>query len=634
MTAARASHVAATSDLAKEREAPSALDITLAYHERTKHRPFRFAPALGYMDWETQPDPFRRFEGAAVLPLDLLPVGPEPRYEPAFALGRIARTPLDRVSISQLFQDALALSSWKQAGNSRWSLRVNPSSGNLHPTEGYLVAGPIAGLHPRPAVYHYTPFEHALELRAELSGEAWLKIAAQLPDGAVLVGLTSIHWRESWKYGERAFRYCHHDAGHAIGSFAVSAAGLGWEAKLLESVTDVDLAVLLGVHVQTGVEAEHADCLLAVFPQDAGLTIDEQQGFTIPGTVRDELRGAPWSGVPKRLSSDHHLWPIIDETAAATEKLSPPGETFWSPIVFENSSLEIGDSPLALRRIIHQRRSAVALDGHTGITRDAFYQILLKVMPGSRQVPFTTLPWRPCVDLLLFVHRVADLTPGLYALFRDPTRKEALERAMDRHFAWTRPEACPGSLSLFFLEAGDARRAAQQTSCDQEIAADGAFAAAMLTEYRASLETFGAWFYRRLYWETGVIGQVLYLEAEASGIRSTGIGCFFDDLTHQVFGLKGDRFQVLYHFTVGGPVDDPRLQTHPPYQHLASTASPSTAENPALRGKRDSVRGFRRLSPGPQPQSEYPLASRDPRAPRFASSVQIGPIPLPRSQPP
>jgi len=36
-----------------------------------------------------------------------------------------------------------------------------------------------------------------------------------------------------------------------------------------------------------------------------------------------------------------------------------------------------------------------------------------------------------------------------------------------------------------------------------------------------------------------------------------------------VFGLTGDRFQVLYHFTMGAPVDDPRLQTHPPYQHLA-----------------------------------------------------------------
>jgi SagB-type dehydrogenase family enzyme len=526
------------------------------------------------MDWATQPNPFRRYEGAPVLPLDLLPLGPEPRYEPAFELGRIVARPLDRFSISQLLQDALALSAWKQFGGNRWALRVNPSSGNLHPTEGYLVAGPIAGLHPSAAVYHYAPREHALELRTELPSPAWDEIAAQLPDHAVLVGLTSIHWREAWKYGERAFRYCHHDAGHAIGSFAVSAAGLGWETRLLEGVTDSDLAALLGVHLQAGAEAEHADCLLAVFPPSAAFTSNEQRAFTIPDRLRDERRSIPWSGVPNQLSSAHHPWPMIDQVAAATEKVSSPGDAFWSAIGFDNSSLEIGDSPLALRPIIHQRRSAVALDGHSGITRDAFYQILLKIMPGSRQVPFTTLPWRPCVDLLLFVHRVADLPPGLYVLLRDPARKEMLASAMNHAFAWTRPAACPESLPLYLLEPGDARLVARQTSCDQEIAADGVFAAAMLAEYRTPLETFGPWFYRRLHWETGVIGQVLYLEAEANGIRSTGIGCFFDDLTHEVFGLTGDRFQVLYHFTMGGPVEDLRLQTDPPYQQLAASASP------------------------------------------------------------
>jgi SagB-type dehydrogenase family enzyme len=569
VTAERTPGTASRSALNKPPDSPTALDITRAYHERTKHHPFRCAAALGYMDWDTQPDPFRRFAGTTLLPLDFVPEGPEPRYEPACVLGQIARTPLDRVWISQLFQDALALSAWKQAGHSRWSLRVNPSSGNLHPTEGYLVAGPIAGLHPRPAVYHYAPFEHALELRAELSDDAWLKIAAQLPEGAVLVGLTSIYWRESWKYGERAFRYCHHDAGHAIGSVAVSAAGLGWEAKLLESVTDGDVAVLVGVHVQTGIEAEHADCLLAVFPSGAGFTIAKQREFAIPGTVLDELRGASWLGVPNQLSSGHHPWPVIDAVSTATEKLSPPDEVLWSPTAVEDTSLAMGDSALALRRIIHQRRSAVALDGHTGIARDAFYQILLKVMPGSRQVPFTSLPWRPRVDLLLFVHRVNDLSPGLYALLRDPARGQALEEAMNRTLVWRPPTGCPASLPLFSLEFGDARGSARQTSCDQDVAADGIFAAAMLADYRTSLETFGPWFYRRLYWETGVIGQVLYLEAEANGIRGTGIGCFFDDLTHRVFGLTGDRFQVLYHFTMGAPLDDPRLQTHPPYHHLA-----------------------------------------------------------------
>jgi hypothetical protein len=193
-------------------------------------------------------------------------------------------------------------------------------------------------------------------------------------------------------------------------------------------------------------------------------------------------------------------------------------------------------------------------------------------MPGANQIPFTTLPWRPRVDLLLFVHRVEALPPGLYVVMRDPERKEALRRSMDPRFSWSGSDGCPSSLALFFLEEGDARRAAQQTSCDQAIAADGAFAVAMLAECREPLEAFGPWFYRRLYWETGVVGQVLYLEAEAAGIRGTGIGCFFDDLTHRVFGLEGDCFQVLYHFTMGGAVDDPRLRTHPPYQHVVRDA--------------------------------------------------------------
>jgi len=90
---------------------------------------------------------------------------------------------LERRTVSQFLHDSLALSAWKEAGGSRWSLRVNPSSGNLHPTEGYLVAGPVAGLHPRPAVYHYAPREHALELRAELSEVAWAHLSAILPRG-------------------------------------------------------------------------------------------------------------------------------------------------------------------------------------------------------------------------------------------------------------------------------------------------------------------------------------------------------------------------------------------------------------------------------------------------------------------
>ena len=49
----------------------SAEEIVVAYHERTKHHYHRYAASLGYMDWATQPDPFRRYDGAPLVRLPL-----------------------------------------------------------------------------------------------------------------------------------------------------------------------------------------------------------------------------------------------------------------------------------------------------------------------------------------------------------------------------------------------------------------------------------------------------------------------------------------------------------------------------------------------------------------------------------
>ena len=120
-------------------------------------------------------------------------------------------------------------------------------------------------------------------------------------------------------------------------------------------------------------------------------------------------------------------------------------------------------------------------------------------------------------------------------------------------------------------QQADLRTTAQIVSCHQEIAADGAFSLGMIADFSQTIRQKGTWWYRRLFWEAGVLGQVLYLEAEAAGVRSTGIGCYFDDAFHELLGLAGNEFQDLYHFTVGGPVEDQRLMTLPPYAHLRPT---------------------------------------------------------------
>ena len=131
-----------------------------------------------------------------------------------------------------------------------------------------------------------------------------------------------------------------------------------------------------------------------------------------------------------------------------------------------------------------------------------------------------------------------DVPPGLYLLLRDPEALDRLRAACRPDFLW---EAADERLPLWRLARGDARSLAARLSCDQDIAADGFFSLGMIADFDASLQTFGPSFYRHLFWETGMVGQVLYLEAEAAGARATGIGCFYDDPVHDVLGLRGAR---------------------------------------------------------------------------------------------
>ncbi len=539
---------------------PSSLEQTLGYHERTKHHFGRYARGPARLDWATQPDPFRRYEGAPLVALDAVPAEDSPPYEAALCAGNVAPRDLDRHSVSQLFYDSLALSAWKRAGSARWALRVNPSSGNLHPTEGYLLSGPVEGLLEEAAVAHYAPGEHGLEIRAALPGAAWQALTAGLPPGSLLVGLSSIHWREEWKYGERAFRYCQHDLGHAIAALSVAAAGLGWEARLIDEPGTDQLRSLLGLQGSGQAELEEPDCLLAIHPQGA-----VAPAARLPQLAIEPFARLHWQGQPNVLSSSRLDWPAVDDVAAATIKPVTEGtygdEGVGGPPC--RPAERAGDPPL--RPIIRRRRSAVAMDPRGRMDAGAFFQMLAGMLPRPGRLPFNALPWDPQVHLFLFVHRVAGLMPGLYCLVRNPEQEGALRSALKEDFAWDAPEGRPGDLPLYRLLAGDARPAARQLSCHQEIASDGCFSLGMVARFREPLERFGPWYYRRLFWECGVVGQALYLEAEAAGLRGTGIGCFFDDPVHDLLGLEGIEFQSLYHFTVGEAVDDPRLETLPAY---------------------------------------------------------------------
>ena len=563
------------------------VDQVIHYHIETKHHFHRYARSLGYLDWANQPDPFRRYEGAQLITLPLLtpdeqPVSPS--YDSIYQRGAVPTLPVTLRSLSRFFEFALALSAWKKAGESEWALRSNPSSGNLHPTEGYVLLPKIEGLDIKSGLFHYAPKEHGLEFRAEFAAEQLARLLAPFPPSAFFFGLTSIQWREAWKYGERGFRYCNHDAGHAIGAARIAASTLGWNMTLLDGSAQNTVAMLLGTlraDDSLEVEPEHPDCLAVVWPSNDTRTGKNAIPLYLDSALVKDSADGEWHGRPNRLSQDHGVhWDIIDKVAAASWKVQNETRVLQLP----QGSGALSDTRHASRitfhegpsagQIIRQRRSAVAFDGKTSISSATFFRMMERVMPWvecpqlERPMPWDVWPYDPAIHLMLFVHRVDGLTPGVYFLVRDPKKLTFIQESMNPELNWTIAPGTPDDLPLYWLLEGDARRLAGQVSCHQDIAGDSAFSFGMLAEFEGRLRDKGAWWYPRLFWESGVLGQLLYLEAEAAGVRATGIGCFFDDPVHDIVAIKGLSLQSLYHFTIGGPVEDRRLTTLPGYHHL------------------------------------------------------------------
>ncbi|MER2603753.1 MAG: SagB/ThcOx family dehydrogenase [Candidatus Competibacter phosphatis] len=529
----------------------------IAYHQASKHHLDRYAPGPGGLDWASQPDPFRRYAGAPRIELPLRADSLATPFESVRRGERLTAYPLERDSLAILFELVLGLSAWKQHGGSRWALRCNPSSGNLHPTEGYLVCPALPGL--AAGVHHYLSHDHVLEQRATPSSASW----ANELRGGVVVALTGIHWREAWKYGLRAYRYCQHDGGHAIAAVAYAAAALGWRARLLPGWGDAELAALLGLDRAedfADAEPESPEIALWVGPESPPADLS-------PGAL---AHGLCFTGRANRLSYSQVEWPGINAIDRAAHRPSTlPSPTFQA---LSRPPLAESGCPISAATLIRQRRSAVAFDGVTSLSTERWLTMLDALLPRPDAPPLDAWPWPPRVHPLLFVHRIDGVAPGLYLLVRNLEALAKLREALRDEWEWARVDQAAEHLPLYRLTVGDAREAAQAISCHQDIAADSCFAVGFLAEFAGSLQ--GApWAYRELFWETGLLGQILYLEAEAAGIRATGIGCFFDDALHQLLGLDGLGWQSLYHFTVGGPVEDRRLQTLPPYAHLAPRES-------------------------------------------------------------
>jgi SagB-type dehydrogenase family enzyme len=448
--------------------------------------------------------------------------------------------PLVIESLSQLLQFSMGLAAWKDSGDSSWAVRCNASSGNLHPTETYLIMPTQFLDNSETTVYHYSPKNHELETLASFQTDYF----QTLETGSFLVAFSSIVWREVWKYGERAFRYSQLDVGHAIQALNVSAKLLGWNLSVCESISETELSSLLGLNQSDRFfETESPDILIMITPNK----------HSKKDHLNNLLQHVPlkFDGIANKLSTQMHTWDIIPQIEDATQQVR--SDKHFKPYNDFTSIKRVGTKES--KDVILNRRSIHVMDTKESfIPREQFYTILNSISNNNR-------PQNNLAHLVIFVHRVKELESGLYLLLRNENDKESLKTETKSTFLWSETSF----KNLYLLEKNDYKISSKALSCTQDIASDGAFSLGMLCNFSKTLHDDGTHKYKEIYWECGAIGQQLYLEATSLGLSGTGIGCFLDDTVHDILGLKNNLFQSMYHFTLGKGYVDSRIQTRPAY---------------------------------------------------------------------
>ncbi|MCX6074852.1 MAG: nitroreductase family protein [Campylobacterales bacterium] len=117
--------------------------------------------------------------------------------------------------------------------------RLNvPSAGNLHPIEIYVQIRNMTGL--LSGIYHLEPLTQELVLISEIGAagiEPYLGVEHRF--NGVIVMMSLVPFRSSWKYGLRAWRYLYLDLGHQIGALAASVHYFGhYLTKMFTNDTD------------------------------------------------------------------------------------------------------------------------------------------------------------------------------------------------------------------------------------------------------------------------------------------------------------------------------------------------------------------------------------------------------------
>lgn len=509
------------------------LEATWAYHNGTKHSYQSIRTNPHYLDWETQPIPFKIYSRLEPIPL---PQHLSPSGMPALLAISAIEAPAESqvVPSSQTLAEILYLSAGitkrRSYPGGEILFRAAACTGALYHIDLYLVCGDLPGL--EAGVYHFGPHDFALRrLRAGDYRDILVRASGREPavaNAPVIIVCASTYWRNAWKYQSRAYRHCYWDNGTILANLLAAAAARNVTVRVVAGFVDAAVNQLLSL------DTEREGALALVALGNASVKADGFSPAVQPLSFETEPLSKNEVDYPairamheaSSLESEEELvdWRSQASVVSSTGTGSPTFSPTSNERFFALRPLCDDEIPRDTIEEVIQRRGSTREFSRESIS---FIQLSTMLDRATRWIPtdFLYPDGAPLNDLYLIVHAVEDLSPGAYVFHRD-------ERALE------------------LLKEGNFRREAGHLGLGQEIPADASVDVFLLADLNPILERFGNRGYRAAQLEASINGGKLYLLAYAQRLGASGLTFFDDDVT-DFFSPHAEGKSVMFLIALG-----------------------------------------------------------------------------------
>ena len=496
------------------------------YHRKTSYDRHRMEGH--FLDWENQPNPFKKYTGIQAIPLT--PVSRFPEKSLWDLTSRSINLPepgtLNKDLIAQLLQLAGGLTAKSRQAGKNFYFRSVASAGALYPAEIYV--GLYNAKNLEPGIYHFGADDFALTpLRRGNSSRFLNEICSASSEDchpSVSFFLTGIFFRSAWKYRVRAFRYVLLDTGHLLENLILALASENLAFTCHYDFSDEKVGRLIGLDGQREVGLV---CVNVLGKPPSATQAPVAQDTTAVDPLPAEIIAAG------RVSRREVVYDDILETyrAGIQEPTSDRVQvtmfndigvtpTSWVPI--KKSDAYDDERPYA-QSVLHRRSKRNYIN--QSLAKKKFMRLLDLLCRSARKDgdddPFA------CLTVGFLTGNIDEFEPGFYLL--DPEKGRA-GRVISGNLLESMASVC----------------------LDQKWLTNAAVHFLFMANLKEIDRHYGARGYRYVMLNAGRLGQLIYLGATALGLGCCGIGALYDGEAKKLLGLNRDS--ALLYLVAAGPV--------------------------------------------------------------------------------